>query len=328
MARNHPIVVLFGYTTSTFTLKTQLALKLKRVPYTFVPVPSMMPRPQLRDSFNLTYRKIPVLAIGRDLYADTSLILEALEHFFPASEGFPTLYPSAADGRDYRPIIRGFASYWMDRPLFRVACGLMPGSIWRSAFGRDREGLIGHPIDAEKLERKIPENLSRLDQQLSMLEPLFHHGPAGVKDADGGAGGGNAWIFSTAAPSLADLALFYELHWAREISSGRMTEGITAGETSDPRLEVMDPIFNMQRYSGAYSWFTTMERYFEGLEQVEEVSEDLDAVLEEIRQSPELGRKSLLLPTPRETFAELDAKNGLTEGAVISVAPDDTGKNE
>lgn len=96
MAQKTPIVALFGYDTSTFTLKIRLALRLKQVPYTFVPVSSMMPRPLLRDNFHLTYRKIPVLAIGREIYCDTSLIIEALEHFFPESEGYRTLYPTVS----------------------------------------------------------------------------------------------------------------------------------------------------------------------------------------------------------------------------------------
>jgi glutathione S-transferase len=66
--RTNPIIVLFGYDSSTFTLKVRLALKIKQIPYTFVKVPTMMPRPLLRDNFNLTYRKIPVLAMGRELY--------------------------------------------------------------------------------------------------------------------------------------------------------------------------------------------------------------------------------------------------------------------
>ena len=78
----------------------------------FMTVPPMMPRPLLRDFFHLTYRKIPVLAIGRDVYCDTSIILEALEHIF--CDGFRTLYPPAADGRTNRALIRGFASYWTD----------------------------------------------------------------------------------------------------------------------------------------------------------------------------------------------------------------------
>lgn len=93
MADKPPLVALFGYDTSTFTLKVRLALRLKQIPYTFVPVPTMMPRPVLRDNFHLTYRKIPVLAIGREIYCDSSIILEALEHFFPESEGYQSLYP-------------------------------------------------------------------------------------------------------------------------------------------------------------------------------------------------------------------------------------------
>lgn len=93
MAPGTPAVVLFGYDSSTFTLKARLALRLKQIPYTFVPVPTIMPRPLLRDNFHLTYRKIPVLAIGREIYCDTSLVIEALEHFFPEGEGYQSLYP-------------------------------------------------------------------------------------------------------------------------------------------------------------------------------------------------------------------------------------------
>lgn len=43
----------------------------------------MMPRPLLKETLGLSYRKIPILAIGREIYCDTSLIIEALEHYFP-----------------------------------------------------------------------------------------------------------------------------------------------------------------------------------------------------------------------------------------------------
>ncbi|KAK3722004.1 hypothetical protein LTR37_002820 [Vermiconidia calcicola] len=308
-----PVVVLFGYDSSTFTIKVRLALKLKQIPYTFVAVPSMMPRPLLRDSFNLTYRKIPVLALGRELYCDTSLIIEALEHFFPESEGYQSLYPDAADGKNYRPMMRGFASYWTDRPIFRVTTGLMPASIWRSSFGRDREGLIGHRIDPDKLEKKLPENLSRLDMQLSMLEPLFD-------------GGNHSFIFSTPSPSLADVSLYYQLDWGSDISAGRFTNNITAGETDNAELEGVTRVFNAQRYPGVYTWFKTMKQYFENLPSTEEVCENIDDVLRRMKGAPGLGRKSLLLPTPRSTHADLDAKCGLSEGSQVSVAPDDTGR--
>lgn len=312
---SQPIVVLFGYESSTFTLKARLALKLKQIPYTFVGVPSMMPRPLLKDNFNLTYRKIPVLAIGKELYCDTSIMLEALEHFFPESEGYQSLYPLAADGKNYRPMMRGFASYWTDRPIFRVACGLMPASIWRSAFGRDREGLIGHKIDADKLGKKIPENLSKLDLQLSILEPMF-------EDSNG------SFIFSTDSPSLADISLYYELKWGEEVGSGHHTEHITAGEITDAELEGATPVLNAQRYPGLYKWYKTIERYFDNLPSTEEKCENFENVLKQMKDSPTLGGKSLLLPTPRSTHVELDKKCGLEEGTLVSVTPDDTGKDE
>ena len=193
----------------------------------------------------------------------------------------------------------------------------MPPSIWRSAFGRDRESLIGHPIDAEKLAKKVPENLAKLDTQLSILEPLFDHEDSGN------------WIFSTASPSLADVSLYYELKWAREIASGVFTESITAGETKDGELEGAEPVFNAQRYPRLYAWFKLMERYFEGLEDVETMaSGDFDEVLRQMREAPSLGRKSLLLPTPRDVIKDLEAKSGLVEGKVISVVPDDTVRDQ
>lgn len=197
----------------------------------------------------------------------------------------------------------------------------MPASIWRSAFGRDREGLIGHPIDADKLEKKIPENLSKLDMQLSMLEPLFDR----AEDDDGG-----NWIFSTSAPGLADVSLLYELSWARDVAKGRITEGLTQGETREGKeLEGADPVFNAQRYPRLFAWFRMMERYFENLPDVEtKVERDFEEVVKAMKESPALGKKSLLLPTPRSTLADLDGKCGLTEGAMVSIAPDDTGRDE
>lgn len=276
----------------------------------------MMPRPLLREQFGLTYRKIPVLAIGRELYCDTSIICEALEHFFPQSEGFQSLYPAAQDGRTYRSLIRGFASYWTDRPLFRVTTGLMPASIWRSSFGVDRAQLIGHKLDPEKLEKKLPENLARLDLQLSLFEPLF-------AETDG------PWIFSTSSPSLADISVYYQLLWGEEISSGRYSNNISEGELRDENTgEIMAQVFNAQRYPGVHAWYRRMRAYFDELPAVEDKKTSVESVLEQMKKSPALGSKSLLLPTLRSSHADLDAKTGLQDGAQVSIVPDDTGREE
>lgn len=325
------MVVLFGYDASPFTLKVRLALRLKQVPYTFIPVPPMMPRPILKDTFNLTYRKIPVCVIGsRDVYCDTALILEALEHHFPDSAGYGTLYPIAKDGRRNRGLIRGFASYWTDRPLFRVMTGLIPARVWRSVFGQDRAQLIGHQLDAEKLEAKIPENLAGLDMQLSLLEHLFFD--------DDGVENTEPWLFSTPSPSLADLALYYQLSWGRDIAAGRLVENLTAGAALDTQPEDGEgttPVFNAERYPAVCRWYERLTKYLSTLPTVEQAAmtpSDVDLVLARVKAPPKSvkGRQNvaLLLPTPRTTLKDLDTRCGLIQGAMVSVTPDDTGRGD
>lgn len=310
-----PPVVLFGYDSSVFTQKIRLALRLKQIQYTFIIVSSMMPRPVLRKNLQLTYRKIPVCLIGRDVYCDTSIILEALEHFFPSSQGYGSIYPQAKDGRTYRPLIRGFASYWTDRPLFRVTTGLIPSSVWRTRFGTDRAGLIGHKLDPNKLERKIPQNLSGLDLHLSILEPLF-------KDTDG------PWIFSTNTPSLADIALFYQLEWGNNIAAGKGIKNLTEGESNDSSAQGATMVFNAQRYPNLMKWFDAFHLYLSRLPNVEIRAVDSPENALRATRDYVFAKEIALLPTSAPPHVELDAKNGLLLGAEVTVAPDDTGRDE
>lgn len=42
----------------------------------------VLPRPDL-EALGITYRRIPIMAIGRDVYCDSSLIIDVLEERFP-----------------------------------------------------------------------------------------------------------------------------------------------------------------------------------------------------------------------------------------------------
>jgi glutathione S-transferase len=275
-----------------------------------------MPRPFLRNTFGLTYRKIPVCIIGQDLYCDTSIILEALEYFFPPSAGYTSLYPKTADGRTYQGLIRGFASYWTDRPLFRVTTGLIPGSVWRTSFGVDRSGLIGHKLDPEKLEKKIPLNLSGLDLQLSLLEPLLSGDMTG------------SWIFSTEAPSAADIALYYQLKWGNDIAAGRYIGDLTGGGTPDTNEAGAVSVFNPERYPGLSKWFHKFADYMEQMPVVERTISEEEG-LEILTKSVSSGSAEIpLVPTPASPHTDLDARNSLRVGVKVLVAPDDTGRSE
>jgi glutathione S-transferase len=273
----------------------------------------MMPRPILVKLFNLTYRKIPVLAIGHDVYCDTSIILEALEQQFPASLGYSSLYPRDATGRTNQALIRGFASFWTDRPFFRVTTGLIPGSVWRTSFGEDRAKLIGHKLDPEKLEKKLPQNLSNLDLQLSLFEDLF-------READ------DEWVFWTPEPSLADISIWYQLNWGLEMAAGKGIYNLTGGGTEDTAgREGAESVFNKERYPATYLWFERFKVHMERLENVEKkISEEQAEKM--LAGVPDTGPK--VLPTPAKPHANLDQKNGLVPGATVSIAPDDTGRDE
>ena len=286
-------VILFGYDSSPFTNKVRLALRLKQIPYTYIPVPSMMPRPVLRDTFNTTYRKIPILAIGRDVYCDTSIILEALEHWFP---GTRSLYPDAVGHEGAR------------------------------LFGTDRAGLIGHALDADKLERKRSENLLALDTQLSLLAPLFKHSPEDIAQT--------RWIFSTPYPSLTDLSLYYQLNWLRDISRGVGIENLTGGGTSDTNTEGSDTVFNANRYPEIWNWFCKFRAWIEAQPPVETRSSQdsplWKAALEscEWSEDNEHAGQTLIATTGQHGLKELESRCGLHVGAEVGVAPDDTGRDE
>lgn len=314
-SRSHPCpVVLFGYESSAFTWKVRLALRLKQIPYTFVTVESMMPRPKLRQAFNLTYRRIPVLAIGRDVYCDTSLICDALEHYYPEADGHPSLFPVTADGRDHSSIMRGFAAYWVGAPFYRATCAVMPADIWRTSFGTDRGGLVGHKIDANKLEKKIPEGMWKLDHHFSMFERFFHQPDSKL------------WLFSTDKPSLADLALYAQLWWCREISAGNLMENLTGGGTADAKHAGIGSIFNEQRHPGLMKWFCNFEKYLAKLASTETKDPDWSTVVRVLRAVPDISEELQLLPTPNKAHSEVDVNAGLRKGTMVSIYPDETGR--
>lgn len=105
-------LILHHYPTSPFAEKIRLVLGYKALPWRSVMIPSVMPKP---DVVALTggYRKTPVLQIGADIYCDTALICDVLEHLKPE----PSLYPEPSKG-----MARTLAQ-WADTTLFWTAMG-------------------------------------------------------------------------------------------------------------------------------------------------------------------------------------------------------------
>ncbi|KAL1592489.1 hypothetical protein SLS59_009722 [Nothophoma quercina] len=284
----------------------------------------MMPRPLLSETIGVSYRKIPILAIGREIYCDTSLIIEALEHYFPTSSGYNTIYPPVkwSGSWDYRPLARGFASFWTDKPLFRTTTGLIPHTVWDSAFGTDRAQLIGHNLDTRKLKAKVPQNLGALDLHLSLLEPTFAAG------ADGTAERHANWAFPTETPSLADLSLWYQIKWGVDIAAGKGIYNLTGGGTSDTDTDVAASVWNRDRYPGLWRWFHDFEKYIDGLPDLEVVVREGDGRWKaELKDVDVFALEDLLVPASAAPHGSLDGQRGLKPGSLVSIVPDDTGRD-
>jgi hypothetical protein len=85
---------------SPIAQKTKLLLTAAGVPFERVDVPNMIPRKDL-ESIGITYRRVPILAIGKSIYCDSKVIFDVvLQHLakikVPTSPAVSTPVPQMA----------------------------------------------------------------------------------------------------------------------------------------------------------------------------------------------------------------------------------------
>jgi glutathione S-transferase len=177
-------LILHHYPSSPFAEKIRLVLGYKKLAWKSVFIPRIMPKP---DVVALTggYRKTPVLQIGADIYCDTALICDVLEHRQPT----PTLYPEHAKG------VARILAQWADEKLFWAAMGwnFSPAGAAQmfgdappeaaKAFGEDRAKMrLGMPrLPAGDAAAAYRSYLRRLANQLSE-QPFLLGGAPCVAD--------------------------------------------------------------------------------------------------------------------------------------------------
>jgi glutathione S-transferase len=99
--------ILHHYQGSPFSEKIRRILAYKRLPWTSVRAPAVMPKPELL-ALTGGYRKIPVLQVGNHVYCDTALIARVIEERCPT----PALY---------QPPMAAALAAWADDQLFNAA---------------------------------------------------------------------------------------------------------------------------------------------------------------------------------------------------------------
>lgn len=168
-------LILHHYPSSPFSEKIRAVMGFKQLAWKSVIVPSVAPKP---DVLALTggYRRTPFLQVGADIYCDTALICDVLEHAQPE----PVLYPPHLKG-----VSRVFAQ-WADTTLFwaAMAYNLQPrgaavlfASLPPAAaqvFGEDRKAMsVGmnrlRPHDATAAYRSYLRRIAHMAEEHEFL---------------------------------------------------------------------------------------------------------------------------------------------------------------
>ncbi len=184
-------LILHHFDTSPFAEKIRLALGYKQMSWKSVRIPPIMPKP---DVVALTggYRRTPVLQVGADIYCDTALICDVLEHVQPT----PSLYPEPVRG------LARILAQWADSTLFwTLIAGPKPAAHMfagepdaAQAFMADRSAMVG------AMPRPLaPDATAAIRSCLRRLNNMLHAQPC----------------LTGAVPSVADFAVYHSLWFTR-----------------------------------------------------------------------------------------------------------------
>jgi glutathione S-transferase len=170
-----PDLILHHYPSSPFSEKIRAVLGYKKLAWKSVVIPAILPKP---DVLSLTggYRKTPVLQVGADIYCDSALICDVLEHV----QAEPTLFPPHLKG-----VSRIFAQ-WADSSLFwaAMAYNLQPKGAAQvfakappeaaKAFSEDRKAMSSNmvrlrPGDATSAYRSYLRRIAHMAEEHDFL---------------------------------------------------------------------------------------------------------------------------------------------------------------
>ncbi len=184
-----PELILHHYDISSFSEKIRLIFGLKGLAWRSVIIPATLPKPHY-TALTGGYRHTPSLQIGADVYCDTRLITDELEHRYP----HPTLFPNGQVG-----LCRALET-WAEGDFFwhcaRAVVGANAASL-PEEFHADRAAMRGkHPPSLVRTQQAGRDAATQLRAVAAEVNNLVSH---------------TSPFLLGAAPSLADLALYHGL---------------------------------------------------------------------------------------------------------------------
>jgi glutathione S-transferase len=186
-------LILHHYPESPFSEKIRLILGFKQLAWKSVVVPAIQPKP---DVVTLTggYRRTPFLQVGADIYCDTALICDVLEHVRPE----PPLYPPHLKG-----VSRIFAQ-WADTTLFWAA--MTYNSHPRGVAQVFASAEAGQAFLADRKAMRVNMTQLRLDDATSAYRSYLRRVAHMADEHD--------FLFG-AEPCVADFAAYHPLWFTR-----------------------------------------------------------------------------------------------------------------
>ncbi|KAK2464914.1 hypothetical protein APHAL10511_002990 [Amanita phalloides] len=198
-------VILYGYAPSPFTSKIENTLLLKGISYYKVKVPPVLPRTAISDLLGITYRRLPILAIGRDVYCDSSLITVALERQFPPSKRYGTIFPKPKHGGHTQTGLVKTLTQQVENTIIPLTVSLLPWDEFSESFIQDRASYYGSPVDTKSIIASRQEDLNTISSYLHLIEEQL---------ADG-----REWLYYTEQAGLADISFSSIFSWAEGLAA-------------------------------------------------------------------------------------------------------------
>lgn len=185
-----PRIVLYQYPGSPWGAKVAFYLALRGIAYSECHQPMTWPRPDL-EPLGIRYRRIPIMAIGRDIYYDSSLIFDKLEVLY-AENRMGATKPS-------EQALEKLTERWVETCVLPSVFSLLPTElpfVKDEKFLQDRMTLWGEDMSAKAISSGRSRSLVEMQGHFAFLERLLQDG--------------RTWLQDTPEPSLTDIHGTYD----------------------------------------------------------------------------------------------------------------------
>ncbi|KAB8068080.1 hypothetical protein BDV29DRAFT_199657 [Aspergillus leporis] len=191
-------IVVYHYVESPVSQLVRWYLALREIDHSQCLQPMTRPRPDVAI-LGVGYRLIPLVAIDRDIFCDTPLILDELE---ARTKGQERTTPKVTAGDSHERFLR----QWSTESVFPAVVPILPSNMpmLSDEFLRDRAQLTGPSLTRDQRKLLRPMGLSKLRQEFHFVETVLL-----AED--------QLWILGTSEPSLGDLYAVWPFAWAISI---------------------------------------------------------------------------------------------------------------